>query len=104
MAVLLDPPPTRWICSNGCGVVDVTPAGVPNRFHNCRAMAGLLAPLVPEGSGARVLAVEREDYVGKEDVRTDDNGRPVMAVRTERPDGSNDVIMFAPTARGASEV
>jgi len=42
--------------------------------------------------------------VGKEDVPTDGNGRPVMAIRTERPDGSNDVMMFAPTARGASEV
>lgn len=100
MAYLLNPPPTRWVCANGCGVVDFTPAGVPNRFHACRAMAGVLAPLIPEGSGARVRAIEREDYVGEEIVQTDDNERPVMAVITERPDGSNDVIMFAPTAHG----
>jgi hypothetical protein len=104
VAVLLNPPDTRWVCANGCGVIDVTPARVPNRFHVCKALAGVLAPLVPIGSGARVVVVDREDFVGKEDVPVDGNGRPVMAVRTERPDGSNDVMMFAPTARGSSEV
>lgn len=103
MTHLFQPPPVRWICSNGCGVIGVTPAGVSNRFHTCRALAGLTAPLVPEGSGARVRTVERGDYAGKEILRTDGNGRPVMAVVTDRPDGSNDVTVFAPTARGGGE-
>jgi hypothetical protein len=60
----------------------------------------MLAPLVPAGSGARVLAVEREDYVGGELVAYDDNRRPIAAVVTERPDGSNDVMVNAPAARG----
>jgi hypothetical protein len=78
--------------------VDVTPAGLPNRFHTCRALGGITAPLVADGSGVRVRAVEREDYVGKEIVQYDDNGRPIMAVITDRPDGSNDVVVLAPTA------
>lgn len=98
MAVLLDPPPTRWICSNGCGVVDLTPAGLPNRFHTCRALGGISAPLVPDGSDVRVRAVEREDYIGQEIVQLDANGRPIMAVITDRPDGSYDTAVMAPTA------
>jgi hypothetical protein len=43
--------------------------------------------------------VEREDYIGTQEVPVDANGRPVMSVITERPDGSNDTIAFAPTAR-----
>lgn len=98
MSVLLDPPPIRWICANGCGVVDLTPAGTPNRFHPCRVLRGITAPLVPENSGARVRVIERQDYIGGEDVQRDGEGRPVMSVITERPDGSNDVIVMAPTA------
>ena len=48
--------------------------------------------MVPAGTKAKVTAVEREDYIGDEIA-----GR-VMAVKTERPDGSNDVAVFAPTA------
>lgn len=99
MAHLLSPPPTRWVCSNGCGVFDVTPAGLPNRFHTCRVLGGITAPLVAEGSLVRVRAVEREDYVGKEIVQYDGFGRPIMAVVTDRPDGSNDIAVMAPTAR-----
>ena len=46
---------------------------------------------------------EREDYVGKEQEQLDpERGRPVMSIVTERGDGSNDVMVFAPaaTARG----
>lgn len=97
MTVLL--PPTVWVCANGCPAVDCTPGTVANRFHACLAMGGLTSPLVPEGSRARVIAVEREDYVGQEDVQYDWNtGRAVMAIVTERPDGSNDTAVLAPTA------
>jgi hypothetical protein len=53
--------------------------------------------MVPVGSGARVTYHEREDYVGREAVQTDQNGRPVMSIRTVRPDGSNDTVVLAPT-------
>jgi len=96
-AVLLNPPPRQWVCPN-CLAEDSTPWDTPNRFHKCRALAGITAPMVPAGSRSRVRAVEREDYVGREVVTYDGNRRPVMNVTTDRPDGSNDVIVFAPCA------
>jgi hypothetical protein len=53
--------------------------------------------MVPVGSGARITYAEREDYVGRELVQKDQTGRPVMSIRTERPDGSNDTVVLAPT-------
>ena len=96
-AVLLQPPDRVWTCPH-CLAQDRTPWDTPNRFHKCRALAGITAPMIPTGSGARVLAMEREDYIGTEDVQLDGNGRPVMNITTERPDGSTDVIAFAPCA------
>lgn len=101
MTVLL--PPTMWVCASGCPVTDRTPGSVPNRFHSCPALGGLTAPLVPEGSRVRVRAVEREDYARGQLVQCDENGRPYQAVVTDRPDGSNDVLVLAPTARWSAE-
>jgi hypothetical protein len=96
--LLLQPPAQDWECPN-CTVVDRT-TGQDNRWHRCAGLAGITAPMVPAGSGARVRALEREDYVGREaaHVQRDADGRPVMAVVTERPDGSNDVLVNVPTA------
>lgn len=96
MTVILQPPAQLWECPN-CSVTDRT-TGQPNRFHHCSGLAGLLAPMIPAGSGAVVVANEREDYLGREDVPTDADGRPIMSVTTLRPDGSSDVVAFAPTA------
>lgn len=97
-AVLLTLPPVRWVCPN-CPVEAVTPGSTPNRYHECPGLAGITAPMVPAGSGSRVRSVIREDYVGREIVQYDWYGRPIMSVVTERPDGSNDVAVLAPTAR-----
>lgn len=86
----------RWVCPN-CTATAVT-AGAENRFHPCTGLAGLLAPMVREGTRVSVRAVVREDYIGREDVRYDGEGRPVMAVVTERDDGM-DRVVFAPAAR-----
>jgi hypothetical protein len=88
---------TRLVCPN-CTLT--APAALGTVMHTCPGLAGLSVPLQPEGSRVRHVVVEREDYVGSEDVQTDDNGRPVMAVLTERPDGSNDTVVYAPAARG----
>jgi hypothetical protein len=94
-------PVTRWECPN-CDLQQATRvAGPHSRFHSCAGLAGLTAPMVPEGSRVKVTAHEREDYIGSEDVQVDGNGRPVMQVITERPDGT-DVIVFAPTAHSGS--
>lgn len=90
----------RWACPN-CTATDVTHEPRPHtRFHSCRGLRGLTAPLIPAGTKAKVEAVERGDYVRGELVQTDANGRPVMAVVTTRDDGQ-DCAVYAPAAKGS---
>lgn len=87
----------RWVCPN-CSATDVTRESRPHtRFHTCSGLRGLTAPFVPEGVSCKVVAHDRDDYVGRDRVQTDANGRPVMSVVTTRDDGV-DTIVFAPTA------
>lgn len=90
----------RWYCPN-CQVESVTHEARPHsRFHVCKGLRGLTAPMIPVGTRAKVEAREREDYVGYERVRLDpEKLRPVMSVVTTRDDGQ-DAIVFAPTATG----
>jgi hypothetical protein len=44
-----------------------------------------------------VVLRDREDYVGKEDVQRDGEGRPVMSAVVTRDDGE-DAVMYAPCA------
>jgi hypothetical protein len=90
----------RWVCPN-CPAMART-VGRPNRFHDCPALSGLTAPMVLAGTDCRVFAVERQDFVGGEDVRLT-GGRPIMSVVTEYGDGRNDCVVYAPTARAAGE-
>lgn len=90
----------HWVCPN-CSLEEET-GPVSNRFHSCPGLHGLTAPMIPAGTAAKVYTTEREDYVGTEQVQMHE-GRPVMNVITERPDGSNDVVVFAPTATGRGE-
>lgn len=90
-------PVTRWVCPN-CVVTDVTHEPRPHtRFHTCRGLRGLTAPMVPAGTKCKIEVQEREDYVGTERVQTDANGRPVMSIVTTRDNGQ-DCAVFAPTA------
>jgi hypothetical protein len=101
-AVLLELPTQLWECPN-CDTTDRTQGHMPNRFHQCRGTgiyAGLMAPLVPAGTKAKVVAVEREDYIAGEDVQLH-QGRPVMSVITTRDDGQ-DCAVFAPTATASA--
>lgn len=87
-----------WYCPN-CDQKSVTEEREPHsRFHTCPGLRGLSAPMIPAGTKAQVTAHEREDYIGSEVVQTDDAGRPVMNITTEREDGSSDVVVFAPVA------
>lgn len=87
----------RWECPN-CDLTQVTHEAAPHsRFHPCRGLAGLTAPMVPAGTRCKVEAVERGDYVRDQLVQTDGNGRPVMSVVTTRDDGT-DAAVYAPTA------
>lgn len=91
----------RWVCPN-CPAEGLTLEPNPRvPFHTCPGVAGLQAPLIRAGIRAKVERVEREDYVGHEQVQRDANGRPVMSLVTTRDDGQ-DVVVFAPTAVGHS--
>lgn len=103
-AHLLTAPERRWQCPS-CDRQHVTREARPHTpMHTCSALNGLATPFVEVRGDAlakhsvRHVVVEREDYVGNELVQTDNTGRPVMALRTERADGSNDARVFAPTA------
>jgi hypothetical protein len=56
-------------------------------------------PMVPSGVKHKVQIVERQDYMRGEQVQTDGDGRPVMAVITTRDDGQ-DCAVYAPVAQG----
>lgn len=90
-----------WHCPKCDAAARTVDAKLPH--HPCPGMAGLMVPLVRVGSRTRLVRHEREDYVGKEDVRLDDNGRPVMAVSVEHADGSEDRTVYAPTATISAE-
>ncbi len=89
----------RWHClGKGCDSAAVT-VDAKTPMHPCRAVGGLMVPLVPEGTRGKIEAVERGDWVGRELVQTDADGRPVMAVVTTREDGQ-DCTVYPPTATG----
>jgi hypothetical protein len=93
----------NWYCPN-CVAVDQTSEAQPHtRFHTCPGLRNLTAPMIEVGVKAKVEAREREDYVGKELVQTDGNGRPVMSVVTTREDGQ-DCMVMAPVAVSEGKV
>lgn len=99
----------RWECPS-CGRRHVTREPRPHsELHACPAQHGLMVPFVEvhgtelKKHSVRHVPVEREDYVGTEEgVRFDSEGRAVMAVRTERADGSNDCHVFATAATAST--
>lgn len=100
MALVLTPE-QRWVCPN-CAHVEVThEPRAHTRFHACRGMKGLTAPMVPEGTRCKVEAHEREDFIAGDLVQTDGDGRPVMTLITTRDDGQ-DCVVYAPTATARS--
>lgn len=91
----------HWTCPN-CDFVDVTYETQPcSRFHNCRGLRGLWAPMVEAGTRCKVEARDRDDYVNGDDVQTDGEGRPVMSIVTTRDDGE-DVAVLAPCATAST--
>lgn len=96
MPVILAPE-QRWSCPN-CTATDVTHEANPHsRMHACRGLKGLTAPMVPAGTACKVEAVERGDWIGKEDVTYDGDNRPIMSVITTRDNGQ-DCMAFAACA------
>jgi hypothetical protein len=108
VAVVILIPERHWECPS-CRVQHVTRIQLPHvPMHQCRAKALMLVPYVEVPPGQSELkkgavthrVIERGDYIGSErGIRHDAEGRAVMAVHTERADGSHDTHVFAPAAR-----
>ena len=90
----------HWYCPD-CQRRLTTDSLLKVPWHQCPRHGGLGFALLPEGVKAKVTAHEREDYIGKELVQTDENGRPVTSITTERDDGQ-DAVVYAPTARAGA--
>lgn len=99
MAVhILDAPVRRWHCPQ-CGHSDATREPKPHsRFHTCPRLGFMSAPMLPAGTKGKLEIVERQDYIGREDVQLSEDRRPIQSVVTTRDDGQ-DCTVYAPTAR-----
>jgi hypothetical protein len=89
-----------WYCPNCDAAARTVDAKVP--WHPCKGLAGLSVALLPQGTRAKIEAVERGDYIGREQVQYDGNGRPVMSVVTTRDEGT-DCAVLAPVATARLE-
>lgn len=86
-----------WDCKN-CNSSAVTyDEKIP--MHPCMGIK--MIPLVPKGESSKIEVVEREDYIGKENVELVD-GRPVMSVVTTT-DERQDTVIFAPCSQVGSK-
>lgn len=95
--VVFEPPVRRWHCP-ACTATHTTRDARPHTpMHPCAKFGGMSVPFVPDGTAAKLEAVERQDYIGDEQVQRDADGRPVMSVVTTRDDGQ-DTTVYAPTA------
>lgn len=96
-------PEQHWVCPN-CTLTQVTHDAQPHtRFHACRGLRGLTAPMVAAGVRCKVEAVAYEDYEGDSQMlQFDGEGRATSAVVTTRDDG-NDAAVLAPCALGKLE-
>jgi hypothetical protein len=91
-----------WDCPR-CSAAARTPDSDPRApMHDCRGLALMAIPMVRVGEHVDVRLVEREDYVGTEDVRTDAEGQPWMRSEVEHKDGHVDVWVYAPTAHAGA--
>lgn len=92
----------RWACPN-CDFTDVTwRPDQHSRFHSCRGLRGLSAPMIPAGTKAKVEAMDRGDYLNGELAHRDGDGNVVMSVVTTRDDGQ-DCAVYAPPARTVAD-
>lgn len=94
-------PRRYWECPS-CFAQHITTApGALTPMHDCKEHKGMAVPFVQRFPGRlnqpalHHRLIERGDYVGNEKgLRRDAEGKPVMAVHTERKDGSHDSHVF----------
>lgn len=87
-----------WECPS-CGTTAQTVHRPKGPMHDCPGHHGLSLALRPAGERSRIRVNEREDYLSRDDIpQTDGNGRPVMSVNTDFPDGRSALTLLMPTA------
>jgi len=94
----LIPPDQVWVCAHCSTRIRTKGHGTTTPLHECSAHGGFRLPMLAEGERGDLRLVEREDYVGTEDVQVDADGRPIMRAELTREDGHTDVWAYAPTA------
>lgn len=86
-----------WECPS-CIATAETAHQPDGPMHDCPGHAGLSLRLVPAGQKLRHRVNYREDYSRPGSIpQTDDDGRPVMSVTTDHPDGRSALTLFMPT-------
>lgn len=85
-----------WECVSCARQHVTTQAGVLTPLHQCPVHHGAWVPFVPAGTKANLRINERQDYIGTDTPTTDEDGRIIQSVTTEREDGE-DCHIFAPT-------
>lgn len=95
MTLIIEAPVRNWYCPN-CKKTEQTKEYRPHtRYHTCPKLRYLSAPMLDQGTKAKVVLNEREDYVGDDVPQVDpERGRPIMNITTTRDDGQ-DAIVFA---------
>jgi hypothetical protein len=105
MPVDLVPPVQVWYCRSCSLRIQTKPQGRRTPLHDCSGHGGFKLPLLLDGAHTTLVIHERQDYVGREDVRRGaDCTPPIMRADVVRPDGSNDAWVYAPTAHARGEV
>lgn len=66
-------------------------------LHYCSGLYGLLAPMVKKGVEARLRVNFREDYVKSDICTSDERGKIVSSITTQRNDGE-DLLVHSPCA------
>lgn len=100
----LTEPATSWRCDRcNTDYYSANPDRRAQHLHECPAFNGLSVPFTLQDGTQKLIVKDREDYEGDELVQRDPNGRPVMAIEVVHEDGSNNAVVYAPTAQGESE-
>jgi hypothetical protein len=94
--VIVNLPPVVYVCDKCPTRSRVGGADRRVPMHDCPGRALMSVPLVPEGQRGELRLIERDDYVGTEDVRTDAEGRVFMRAELETATGIS-AWVYAPT-------
>jgi hypothetical protein len=92
-----------WECTRCDATLATLPGRIGAPMHPCGGAGGMTIPFIPAGTKGHTRLIEREDYVGGEQVQRDADGRVYMAAVTETDEGEHRAV-YAPLAMGGARV